>query len=643
VGRAVQLDGQAHVVVGVAPKGFMFPDGAQIWRPLAFSAEDAADRDGRALTVFGHLKPGRSESDARGELTAIYARLKEQYPDAFRGGLFLKVQPFTKALVDVGMPNVLMLWQAAALFVLLIGCTNIVSLLLAQGAERQRELAVRMALGAARARVVRQLLIESLSSRSCPCRPRSVAWASLRDKTRCRRRCVHSGWDQMAVSIPLLLWTALRRCDWAIFGLLPAWQASRAGVLGAIKGGGDGGRSSTAGRGRNRTRRALVIAEVALALPLLVASALAVVGVQRFVTGAQGYDPHGVLRAGLVLPDPAYAKDDAMRQFADRVMVEVRRIPGVTSAAYATVLPASGSNRVRRFEIDGQPIDKERPLSVNFRNISTDYFQTLRIPVSAGRDFTAQDRDGAQRVAIISQSMATRYWPGRSPIGARVKLPTIGEDWLTVVGVSGDVIDDWFANRNVPTLYVPAAQLPTHYINLAIRTAGDPTTIESDLRAAVAAIDPQLPLFAVRTFPDALTERTTGLRFIGSLMAVFGAIALVLAAIGIYSVMSFYVTLRRNEFGVRLALGATPSNVLRMTMRHASVLAIIGVAIGLALSVALARLMEQAMFGTVSADPRILGIVAITLFAVAALSSFLPRAPRRRSTRRRRFRSEDST
>lgn len=634
VGKTVQLDGEPHVVVGVAQPDFTFPEGAQLWRPMAFTPEELSDYTSRDLTVFGHLKPGRSQSDASDELVAIYGRLKTQSPDAFRGGLYLKVQSFSAALVDVGMPTVLVLWQAAALFVLLIGCTNVINLLLAQGAERQRELAVRMALGAGRARVVRQLLIESMviAAVSVPA-ALGVAWVALRAMKAAMPAALIRfipGWDHMAVSWPLFGWTALGAIfTGALFGLIPAWQASRADALSSIKGGAEGGRSSTAGRGRNRTRRALVIAEVALALPLLVSSALAVVGVQRFVTGAQGYEPNGILRASLVLPDPAYAKDDTMRQFAERLMTEVRRIPSVTHATYSTVLPASGSNRTRTIEIEGTPIDKDRPIGVNYRNIATQYFETLRIPLIAGRDFTDQDRDGTQRVAIVSQSFAARNWPNKNPIGARLRIssntpPANGDTWMTIVGISGDVIDDWFINRNVPTLYVPAAQAPTHYVNLAIRSAGDASRLESGLRAAVSSVDPQLPLFSVRTFPEALKERTTGLRFIGGLMATFGTIALVLAAIGVYSVMSFYVTMRRKEFGVRLALGATSSNVLRMTLTHASWLAAIGVIIGTALSIALARLMEQAMFGTVSPDPRIIGTVAAILFAVAAVSSFIP-------------------
>lgn len=627
VGRTVRVDGQPALVVGVAQPGFTFPDGAQVWTALAWTPEQAASRTDRGLTAFGRLAPGQTEATARAALTAVYARIAEAHPDDFRGGIHLLVQPFSKTMVDVGMPTVLALWQAAALFVLLIACTNVVNLLVAQGAERQRELAVRMALGAGRARIARQLLIESvvLSAAAVPA-ALGVAWlalAALRAAMPAALIRFVPGWDRLAVSWPLFGWTALAALVVGlVFGLLPAWQAGRDHASTALNR--DSGRSGTASRGRQRARRALVVAEIALALPLLVTSALAAMSVQTFVTGDQGYIPDGLVRASIVLPDPAYEKDAAMQQFAERLLAEVRRLPGVTSASTASLLPASGSNRTRDFEIDGRPVDRDRPSNANIRIVSTGYFETLGIPLRGGRDFTSLDRAGQARVMIVSQSMAGKYWPGASPIGARVKLPGINQEWLTVIGVAGDVIDDWFANRNAPTMYVPVAQYGTHAVNLAMRTSVDPGTLESSIRAAVAAVDDQLPIFQVRTMRDALTERTTGLRFIGGLMTVFGVLALGLAAIGIYSVMAFYVTTRRKEFGVRLALGATPQTVLALTLRHATVLSGLGIAIGLVLAVALARLMAQAMFGTATPHPALFAAVAAALFAVATVASLLP-------------------
>jgi putative ABC transport system permease protein len=627
VGRTVRIDGQPALIVGVAQPDFHFPDGAQVWTALTWTAEQAASRTDRGLTAFGRLAPGRTEADARAALTAVYARLAEAHPDDFRGGLRLLVQSFSKTMIDVGMPTVLALWQAAALFVLLIACTNVVNLLVAQGAERQRELAVRMALGAGRARIARQLLIESvvLSAASVPA-ALGVAWvalAGLRAAMPAALIRYVPGWDRLSISWPLFGWTALAACVVGlVFGLLPAWQAGRGQAAGALNR--DSGRSGTANRSRQRARRALVVAEIALALPLLVTSALSAMSVRTFVTGDQGYAPDGVVRASIVLPDPAYEKDDAMRQFSERLLDEVRRLPGVTAVGAASVLPASGNNRTRTFEIEGRPVDRDRPVSANFRIVTPGYFDALRIPVTSGRDFTSGDRADSQRVVVVSQSFAARHWPNASPIGARIKLPAAGPDWLTIVGVAGDVIDDWFANRNVPTMYVAVAQYPTHYVNLAIRTAAGAGAVEPALRSAVAAVDDQLPLFQVRTMREALKERTTGLRFIGALMAAFGVIALGLSAIGIYSVMAFYVTTRRKEFGVRLALGATPQNVLTLTLRHATWLSAFGIAIGLAVAVALAKLMAQAMFGTVSPNPALFAIVAAALFLVATIASLLP-------------------
>jgi ABC-type antimicrobial peptide transport system permease subunit len=248
----------------------------------------------------------------------------------------------------------------------------------------------------------------------------------------------------------------------------------------------------------------------------------------------------------------------------------------------------------------------------------------MEIPIVEGRGFGTEDRAAAQPAAVISASLAAKYFPGQSPIGRRVKVSTVELGWITIVGVSGDVIDDWFANRNVPTIYLSEEQTATHWMNVVMRTNADPSTLEPAVRRVMASIDPNLPAYSVRTMTAALKERTTGLRFIGGLMAAFGAIALLLAAIGIYSVMAFYVTLRRKEMGVRLALGASPRAVLRMTLGQASRMSVIGVAIGSAIAIALSRVMEQAMMGTAQARPALFIIVALTLLAVSALASFVP-------------------
>lgn len=628
VGREVHLDGEPALIVGVAPPAFTFPEGAEAWTPLALDPKKAADRKDHYLTVFGRLADGRTMAEADAELSTMYATLLKEHPDDLRGRK-LTVMTLTNGMVDIGMPTILMLWQAAAVLVLLIGCTNVINLLLAQGAERQRELAVRLAIGASRMRIVRQLLVESLTlSVAAVPGALAVAWLTLKLMKAAMPAALIRfvpGWDNMRVDAPLMAWTVLgAMVAGVLFGLLPAIQASRASVLAAVKGGGDGGRSQTAGRGRNRARRILVVGELALALPLLVASAMAVSGVQKFVTGDQGYDPNGVLRASVVLPDAQYKDDAALRLFADRLLEEVGRVPSITAAATGSTLPASSSNRARDLEIEGRPLDKEHPTTVNFRIVSPKYFEALRIPIKGGRAFTNADRETGERVAIISESLAARYFKGEAPIGRRLKIQTVDGGWITIAGISGDIIDDWFANRNTPTIYIPEAQTPTHSVNLIARTAGDPASLEADVRRALNAVDPNLPAFQIRTMNDALKERTTGLRFIGGLMAAFGIIALVLAAIGIYSVMAFYVSLRRKEMGLRLALGATPGDVLRMMLGQASRLSLIGVVIGTVLAIALARVIEGALLGTATASPLLFATVGVALLAISTLASFMP-------------------
>jgi putative ABC transport system permease protein len=626
VGRVLRLDGEPYVVVGVASAGFDFPEGAELWTPLAFDAKEAANRTGRYLTTLGHLRPGRSIDEARAEMTTIYARQKQAYPAAGRSH-DVRVRTFVAGMVDAGMPTILALWQSAALLVLLIAGTNVVNLLLAGGAERQRELAVRLALGAGRWRIVRQLLAESivLALIATPAAV-GVAWIALRwCKAAMPAAVVRfvAGWNDLGIDAHLLLFTLAAAMGTAlVVGLFPAAQSSRPDVTNVLR---DGGRTGTAGVARSRMRRGLVVAEIALALPLLVASGLSAIGAARFVGGPQGYDPAGVLRVSTVLPAATYATPDARRQFAERLVESAARVPGVIVAATTSSLPANSSNQSRDVEIDGQPVDPDHPLAVNYRAVSPRYLEALRIPIIRGRALADIDREPGQSVAVINQSMASRFWPGRDAIGRRFRLVRTPErGWVTVVGVCGNTIDDWFDSRNEPTMYLPVAQRPDATVHLVARTSGDPASIAPDLRAALAAVDPEQPAFQVMTMQEALRQRTIGLRFISALMAVFGGLALVLAAVGIYAVMAFYVAQRRFEIGIRLALGASRRDVLKLTIGQAGRLSMIGVGIGLVLAIALARLMENALFGIVSADPLVFVATAVTLAGTAMIASLIP-------------------
>jgi predicted permease len=406
-----------------------------------------------------------------------------------------------------------------------------------------------------------------------------------------------------------------------IFSLLPALQSSKPNLTGTLR---DGGRGATGVAMRSRLRRGLVVAEIALALPLLVASGLAAVGAQRFASGPQGYEPAGVLRARSILPEATHPTPEARLQFTERLIDAARRIPGVELAATASVLPTAASNQRRQLTIDGTPADPARPIWINYRAVSSDYLATLRIPVMHGRSFTTADRDGTQPVAIVSEAAAQRFWPGESPIGRRLRLGTDDRRWLTVVGVAGDVIHDWFSSRREPTAYVPVAQAPSPSINLIVRTSMPPEAIADATRRAFASVDPSQPAYEIMTMPEGLRVRTTGLRFISALMAAFGLLALILATVGIYGVMAFYVAQRRHEMGVRMALGASARDIVTLTVGQGARMAALGIAIGLAFGVALARLMENLLFGVVALEPWLFAAVALTLTAAAVAASLLP-------------------
>lgn len=366
-----------------------------------------------------------------------------------------------------------------------------------------------------------------------------------------------------------------------------------------------------------------VIAEISIALPLLVAAGLGVLGTRRFLTGPQGYDPDGVLTMKVVLPERVYPDDASRRQFVANAIDALHSIAGVEQAAAINNMPTSGSNSSRTIEIEGHPApDSSSPPSVDFRNPTAEYFSTLRIPVLRGRNFTSADRDDAAPVAIISDSMARKFWPNEEPIGRRLRV--VKGPWLTVVGVSGDVIHDWFNRRNTPVMYRPFRQAPTDYSCLVIRTAGDPASVAPAARRALLGVDPDQPVFEVMTMRRALHERTIGLQYLSAIMTVFAAMALLLASVGLYALITYLVAQRRHEIGVRIALGASASDVVWLTVGQSLRLTLSGAAIGLVLSIALSRLMEAGMLGVATSDARVFAGFAAVLIMTALLAGYLP-------------------
>lgn len=621
VGRAITIDSEPYQVIGVAPPRFAFPDGASLWAPLAFDGAAAAKRDSRYLTVIGRLAPGRTFEEASAQMNLLAARLAKDYPDANRDG-GVRVYTLAQGMMDDGLGPILSLWQTSALIVLLIACANIANLLLARASERRRETAVRLALGASRSRVVRELLTESALLAMIAVPPAlGFAWVALyffRVAMPARITRFVPGLESLGPDLRLFAFTlGLALVTAAIFGILPALQSARSTVADALK---EGGRSAT---GRQWLRRGIVVAEMSIALPLLVAAGLGVMGTNRFLNGPQGYDPDGLLTMKVVLPERAYPDAAARRQYVQRAVDAVAAVPGVEQAAIVNNLPASGGNASRVLDIDGHPAldPNDRPWA-DYRTITPGYFTAMRIPLRRGRGFTTADREGAGLVAVVSDAMATRYWPGEDPIGRRVRLRD-GE-WITVVGVCGDIIQDWFAGRNNPTLYRPIAQAPNPDFGMVVRTAGEPTGAASAVRQALLRVDPSQPVFEMMTMRRQLGERTIGLQYLSAIMTVFAALALLLASVGLSAVIAYLVAQRRHEIGLRMALGASRRDVVRMTVGLALRLTLVGAGIGLVLSVALSRVMEAALLGIASGDVVIFAAFSAVLIATALVAGYLP-------------------
>jgi len=623
VGQPILIDGGQSIVVGVMPPGFDFPMGSELWAPLAFDEKTARERGSHFLTVIGRLGDGRSVADAQAQFATVAQRLQREYPDTNRQR-GVEVYTLGGGMMDVGLPPILALWQAAGLFVLLIACANIANLLLARGAERGREIAIRLALGSSRARIVGESLLESvlLALAAMPL-ALGIAYAFLSVmRAFMPGRIVRfiAGWHRLSVDGPVIAMTmACGVAAAVVFGILPALQMAHGHVADALK---SEGRGHVA-PGRQRLRRGLVIAEIALALPLLVAAMLSISTVTRYLTGWQGYDPSNVLTVKAVLPESRYPDADSRARFVTASLDRLASAPGVRDSAAGNVLPAIDSNATRAIEVAGQPIaDPSTAPRVDYRTVTPRYFEVLRMPIASGRAFTSGDVKSAEPVVVVSQSMAKKFWPAGNAIGERVRLVT--GPWMRVVGVCGDVIHDWFDSRNVPTMYRPLAQAPTDSVVFAIRTGGDPLSVTADARAAFARVDPVQPVFEIMSMRQVLSEKTIGLQYIAGVMAAFAGLALLLAILGLYAVMTYLVAQRVREIGVRIALGATEADVTRLTLSQAARLTAVGVTIGLALAIALGRAMEAGLLGIVSTDIRLTVALALALAVTALAASYLP-------------------
>ncbi len=627
------MDGKPFTVAGVMPKGFTYPMPAQLWVPLAMTPAETSQRSPHTLNVLGRLKPGVSESQARAEMETIAQRMEVAYPLSNKGwGVWLQpLRIFINGNLTREYTELLMV---AVGFVLLIACANVANLQFARAAGRQREMALRTALGASRWRVMRQMLTESviLALAGAGIGLLLGQWGIelIRGNMPPDIERFIAGWQQIRLDGRTFAFTmAVAIAAGIISGLAPALQGSRPNLNETLK---EGGRGSTAGRGRRRLRSILLVGEVALALILLVGAGLMVRGVRALLDVNQNFAPESLLTLHFELPDSKYRDMPARRVFYEETLRQMQAIPRVQSASISTHIPYGDGGETRFFTIEGQPVPAANEYRVaHIQTISPNYFQAMRVRLRDGREFGEQDGPDSLRVAVISDRMARRYFPGENPLGRHIKAgaANVESPWLTIVGVAEDVHEDWYERDPLPSLYRPYLQAPQNFGYISLRCAADPLSFIAAALQAVAKVDPDLPL-TMKTLDRVIKDSIIGLTYVAVMMTVLGIVALVLACVGVYGVMAYAVEERTHEIGIRLALGAEPGSVLRMVIGRSVLVTAIGLAIGLSVSMLLARFLSKLIFGVSATDWMTFGAVSAALTASALVASYIPA---RRATR----------
>jgi predicted permease len=623
VGRRIVLEGRFRTVVGIAPPGCNFPRQSAVWLPLALDYSKEA-RGGHYLKVLGRLRPGITLQQAQADLSAIAGRLERLYP-ATNTDWGVLLEPLHETLVADVKPALILL-ERAVWVVLLIACANVANLLLARMSARGREIAVRAALGARRARLVRQVVAETVvlflgggALGLLLAGPGVRALLALDPGVVPRAEAV--GVDGRV----LLYAVAVSLLGGLLVGLVPALSATGPGIQAALREGGP----AVAGGGRVRLlRNGLVAGEVALALALLIVAGLLLRSFARLQSVRPGFEPRGVMTAVVSLPEGKYPDDARQAAFFERLLERVRSLPGIEQAATVFPLPLSGGGYNLSFEVAGRP--KPAPAtgpSADLAAVSPDYFHAMGIPLLAGRGFSAWDRMGGQEVVIVSRVLARQIWPGESPLGKRITFGD-GSDpkakWLTVVGVVGDVRAAALGKEPRSQAYRPQLQLPFSEMALVLRTTWPPARLVEPVRQVVLSLDRDLPLDRVQTLEAVVAGSLSANRVKTVLLGLFGALALLLAAAGIYGLVSYTVARRTHEIGIRVALGAGRGDVMAMVIREGMALVGAGLAVGLAGAWAGGRLIAGQLYEVSAVDPLVYGGVPLALAAVALLANWLP-------------------
>ena len=627
IGRAIPLSGNNYTVIGVLPSSFEAPrENPEVLASLRVVNPLAANARGvHFLRTYWRLRPGVTLSQAQAELANIDQQLEQQYP-AENKGRRTRLMSLHERVAGDTRPALLILFGAVGL-VLLIACANFANLLLARATSREREIVIRAALGAGRRRLIRQLLTESvmLSVLGGAVGLLLALWGidllqSLKPRNLPRLSAISIDGRVLFFTLGLAVLTGL------VFGLVPALNASRLNVNEALK---EGGRSSTAGITRHRFSNLLVASELALALVLLIGAGLLIKGFWRLRAVEPGFATDNLITMRLELPEARYKEIPKQTQFRERALEAINVLPGV-EAAMVSEIPLGGDALFHNFIIEGRP-----PLSpgdepeLYSRTVAGDYFRTMRIPLLSGRDFTPQDREGSPLVGVINEAMARQYFPNGDAIGSRVRWARQeGEpQWITIVGIAGDVKHNGLDLPEEPAIYAPYAQLTQpwkRWMSVVVRSNGDPQTIANMVKGQIWTIDKELPVTKVRTMTEVMAASVASQRFMMLLLGIFAAVALALATVGIYGLMSYSITERTHEIGIRMALGAQARDVLGMVVGQGLKLILVGISVGLVGAFALTRIMSSLLFGVSTVDPVTFVAVSVVLAVVALAACYIP-------------------
>jgi putative ABC transport system permease protein len=624
VNKTIATNGITRTVIGVMPPEFNYPKGAEIYAPLAITPELARSRGNHAYLGIGRLRPGVSIEGAQAEFDTIASQLEKQYP-AENTGRGVVIYPILQDTVRM-YSTALWVMMAAVGFVLLIGCANVANLMLARATGRQREIALRAALGASRTRIVRQLLTESvmLSLLGGALGILIGYWTVdiIRTANPGEAARFAAGWNHLGINLPVLAFTFLLSVlSGILFGLAPAWQLSKPDLNSALK---EGGRPGTSGS--HRLRGMLVVSEIALSLMLLVSAGLLIRSFLQLVTTNPGFSSDNLLTMSLVVPAAKYKDEPQRVAFYSELVRRVGELPGVELAAAVNHLPLGGSNSSEAFLVEGLP---EPPPGQDFvgryRVCTPDYFRTMAIAVLKGRAFSEQDKSGSLPVVIVNETLARKYWPHTDAIGKRMRYPgpLDKNPWMQVVGVVQDVKHE----MNLPItedFYVPHAQDGWQSMVIVAKTKVDPVTMAAPIRGLVREMDKDQPVFDVHTMGEVRAISLALHRFSSIMLSIFAGVALLLAAIGIYGVMSYAVTQRTQEIGIRMALGARARDVVKLVVGNGMLLALIGVAVGLAGAFGLTRVLASLLVGVTPTDGVTFATVTLGLLLIALVACYLP-------------------